>query len=89
LTHLPNGTYYIEVIANPERVLPETNMANDVSLRKIILGRTPDHRTCGCRRLPPNCEGPSLTIWRQFPLRRNDFWRGRVYWVECAGAAAR
>jgi hypothetical protein len=50
VTHLPNGTYYIEVIANPERVLHETNMANDVSLRKIILGGTPDHRTL---RVPP------------------------------------
>jgi hypothetical protein len=30
-----------------------------------------------------------LTIWRQFPLRRNDFWRGRVYWMKRAGAAAR
>jgi len=50
VTHLPNGTYYIEVIANPEKVLHETNMANDVSLRKIILGGTPNHRTL---RVPP------------------------------------
>jgi hypothetical protein len=45
ITHLPNGTYYIEIIANPERVLHETNYHNDVSLRKIILGGTPGHRT--------------------------------------------
>jgi Lysyl oxidase len=45
VTKLPNGTYYIEVIANPEKVLHETNMANDVSLRKVILGGTPGHRT--------------------------------------------
>jgi hypothetical protein len=50
VTHLPNGTYYIEVIANPEKVLHETDMANNVSLRKIILGGTPDHRTL---RVPP------------------------------------
>ena len=45
ITHLPNGTYYIEIIANPEGVLHETNYHNDVSLRKIILGGTPGHRT--------------------------------------------
>ena len=45
ITHLPNGTYYIEIIANPGKVLHETNYHNDVSLRKIILGGTPGHRT--------------------------------------------
>ena len=45
ITHVPNGTYYIEIIANPEKVLHETNYHNDVSLRKIILGGTPGHRT--------------------------------------------
>jgi len=50
VTGLPNGTYYIEIIANPERVLREMDMANDVSLRKIVLGGTPDHRTL---RVPP------------------------------------
>lgn len=45
ITHLPNGTYYIEVIANPERVLHETSTGNDVSLRKVILGGTRGHRT--------------------------------------------
>jgi hypothetical protein len=45
ITNLPNGTYYIEVIANPQKVLHETNYRNDVSLRKIILGGTPGHRT--------------------------------------------
>jgi hypothetical protein len=37
--------YYIEIIANPNKVLHETNYHNDVSLRKIILGGTPGHRT--------------------------------------------
>ena len=50
VTSLPNGTYYIEVIANPEKVIHETNMANNITLRKIILGGTPDHRTL---RVPP------------------------------------
>jgi hypothetical protein len=45
ISHLPNGTYYIKVTANPEHVLHETNARNDVSLRKIILGGTPGHRT--------------------------------------------
>ncbi len=45
ITNLPDGTYYIKIIANPQKVLHETNYRNDVSLRKIILGGTPGHRT--------------------------------------------
>jgi hypothetical protein len=45
ITHLPNGTYYIEVIANPEHLLYETTTSNNVSLRKVILGGTRGHRT--------------------------------------------
>jgi hypothetical protein len=45
ITSVPNGTYYIEVIANPQHVLYESNTHNDVSLRKVILGGTPGHRT--------------------------------------------
>jgi Lysyl oxidase len=45
ITHVPNGTYYVEVTANPERVLYETSTRNDVSLRKVILGGTPGQRT--------------------------------------------
>jgi len=45
ITGLPNGTYYIEVIANPEKRLQETNLNNNVALRKVILGGTPDART--------------------------------------------
>jgi hypothetical protein len=45
ITHVPNGTYYIEIVANPEKVLYETTTRNDVSLRKVILGGTPGHRT--------------------------------------------
>src|SRR5215831_19465157 len=45
ITHVPNGTYYIEVVANPEQVLRESNTGNDISLRRVILGGTPGHRT--------------------------------------------
>jgi hypothetical protein len=45
ISHVPNGTYYIEIIANPQHVLYESNTHNDVSLRKVILGGTPGHRT--------------------------------------------
>jgi len=45
ITHVRNGTYYIEVTANPERVLHETTTANDISYRKVILGGTPGNRS--------------------------------------------
>jgi Lysyl oxidase len=45
ITNVPNGTYYIEVIANPLKVLRESNMSNDISLRRIILGGRKGHRT--------------------------------------------
>lgn len=44
ITNIPNGTYYIEIIANPEHLLFETNRTNDVSLRRIILSGRPGHR---------------------------------------------
>lgn len=45
ITDLPNGTYYIEVIANPLGLLHETTRDNDISLRKVILGGSKGHRT--------------------------------------------
>ncbi|MEU3305425.1 lysyl oxidase family protein, partial [Streptomyces sp. NPDC006678] len=45
ITGLPNGTYYIQVLANPENRLKETNTANNSALRKVILGGTPGQRT--------------------------------------------
>jgi hypothetical protein len=45
ITGVPNGTYYIQISANPQKVLYETNTHNDVSLRQVILGGTPGHRT--------------------------------------------
>ena len=50
ITHVPNGTCYIKVTANPEKVLYETTTRNDISLRKVILGGTPGHRTV---KVPP------------------------------------
>src|SRR5262249_12798549 len=41
ITSLPNGTYYIEMIANPDHVLHELSYSNDISLRKVILGGSP------------------------------------------------
>jgi hypothetical protein len=37
ITDLANGTYYIEVMANPSSKLAETNTKNNFSLRRIIL----------------------------------------------------
>ncbi|WP_238334945.1 lysyl oxidase family protein [Kribbella amoyensis] len=45
VTGLPNGTYYIQVVANPDKRLYETSTANNVALRKVVLGGTPHHRT--------------------------------------------
>ncbi len=45
ITNLPNGTYYVEIIANPGKVLHESDYRNNVSLRKVILGGTLGHRT--------------------------------------------
>jgi hypothetical protein len=45
VTDLPNGTYYIEVKANPANKLTELSTTNNTSLRKIILGGTPTART--------------------------------------------
>jgi hypothetical protein len=45
ITKIPNGTYYIEIVANPEHLLREISTANDVSLRKVIISGKPGHRT--------------------------------------------
>jgi hypothetical protein len=45
ITGLKNGTYYIEVKANPVHKLSELNTANNSSLRKIVLGGTAAKRT--------------------------------------------
>lgn len=38
VTDLPNGTYLVRVIANPEQVLAETDLDNNTSLREVVLG---------------------------------------------------
>ena len=45
VTDLPNGTYYIEVKANPANKLTELSTANNTALREIKLGGTPTART--------------------------------------------
>jgi hypothetical protein len=59
ITHLPNGTYYIAVQANPDGLLTEVTAANNTELRQVILGGTRGHRTV---EVPPwhgiDTEGP-------------------------------
>ncbi|WP_427895320.1 lysyl oxidase family protein [Kribbella sp. GL6] len=50
ITNLPNGTYYVQVTANPEHRLYESNTANNVALRKVVIGGTLHHRTV---KVPP------------------------------------
>lgn len=45
ITTLPNGTYYIQVLANPEKRLKETDLTNNSALRKIVLGGKKGART--------------------------------------------
>jgi hypothetical protein len=45
VTDLPNGTYYIQVLANPAGKLAEVSTTNNSSLREIVLGGTPEQRT--------------------------------------------
>ncbi|MFB8106231.1 lysyl oxidase family protein [Streptomyces sp. NPDC056007] len=45
ITDLPNGTYYIQVLANPENRLKETNLKNNSALRKVVLGGKKGART--------------------------------------------
>ncbi|GGX15660.1 hypothetical protein GCM10010297_41400 [Streptomyces malachitofuscus] len=45
ITDLPNGTYYIQVLANPENRLKETDHGNNSALRKVVLGGEKGART--------------------------------------------
>ncbi|WP_225829870.1 lysyl oxidase family protein [Streptomyces sp. NK08204] len=45
ISGLPNGTYYIQVLANPDQRLMEESTANNVTYRKVILGGEPGART--------------------------------------------
>jgi flagellar hook assembly protein FlgD len=44
ITKLPNGTYYVQVTANPGHHLYETTTANDVTVRKVIISGSRGHR---------------------------------------------
>jgi len=44
ITDLPNGTYYIEVTANPTGLLFDRRTDNDTRLRRVILKGTPGDR---------------------------------------------
>jgi lysyl oxidase len=45
ISDVPNGTYYVKVVANPKHLLYETDTSNNASLRGVILGGRPGHRT--------------------------------------------
>lgn len=45
VTRLPNGTYYVEIRANPEGRLYEKDTRNNVTLRKVRLGGERGSRT--------------------------------------------
>ncbi|MGW7682794.1 lysyl oxidase family protein [Kribbella sp. NPDC054772] len=45
ITNLANGTYYVQVTANPEHRLYESSTKNNVALRQVVLGGTKHHRT--------------------------------------------
>ncbi|MER5768774.1 lysyl oxidase family protein [Streptomyces sp. NPDC001985] len=45
ITGVPNGTYWIQVLANPDKRLKETSLTNNSALRKVVLGGKPGART--------------------------------------------
>lgn len=45
ITDVPNGTYWIEVAADPTGALFDADPTNDVEYRKVILGGSPGART--------------------------------------------
>jgi Lysyl oxidase len=45
ITALPNGSYWIEVKANPAGVLFDADASNDLELREVVLGGVPGRRT--------------------------------------------
>jgi hypothetical protein len=72
ITNVPNGTYEIEITVNDNGRLWETTTADNRSLRTVILGGTPGHRTVS---VPPVFgAGPQATRAEskgafRFPLR--------------------
>ncbi|MFE7132831.1 lysyl oxidase family protein [Streptomyces sp. NPDC057638] len=45
ITEVPNGTYWIQVVANPSQRLHETTLANNNAYRKVVLGGARGART--------------------------------------------
>jgi len=45
ITDLPNGTYYIQITANPAGLLMEGSTTNNTEIRRVVLGGRPGHRT--------------------------------------------
>jgi Lysyl oxidase len=69
ITDLPNGTYYIQVEANPLGLLHEQDMSNNSELRKVILkGKTGRRRVV----VPPwhgiDSENPETGPWSWSPM---------------------
>jgi hypothetical protein len=50
ITEVPNGTYWVRIIVNPDGNIHEVTDDNNVSLRRVILGGEPGARTV---RVPP------------------------------------
>lgn len=44
ITDVPNGTYFVKIVANPGRQLHELTYSNNVRVRKVILRGKPGHR---------------------------------------------
>lgn len=51
ITKIPNGVYRLEVAANPGRRLVETDLTDNVALRRITLGGRPGARTVKVARI--------------------------------------
>lgn len=62
ITTLPNGSYWIEVRANPSGVLFDADPSNDVEVREVILGGAPGARTVS---VPP-WHGIDTEMWFGF-----------------------
>ncbi len=62
ITNVPNGSYWIEVRANPGGMLFDGDPSNDTELREVILGGVPGARTVS---VPP-WHGIDTEIWFGF-----------------------
>jgi hypothetical protein len=62
---LTNGIYYLKVEANPNRTMVESDLTNNVSLRKIKLGGRPGSRTVKVFKVGIIDDGTSATYLRE------------------------